>query len=87
MTDRITAAEARQRLLERMLSGEASPAAAAGPEPIGRRDPALPVPLTAEQGQLWLHAQMAPEMPLYNESITIHRLGRYDHAALERALS
>ena len=45
------------------------------------------MPLTAEQSQLWLHAQMAPEMPLYNESITIHRLGRYDHDAMERALS
>ena len=86
MAEVIDAAEARRQLLARMLSGEATSAAAA-PEPIGPRDPARPVPLTAEQSQLWLHAQMAPDMPLYNESITIHRLGRYDHAALERALS
>ncbi len=86
MAEVIDAAEARRQLLARMLSGEARPAAAA-PDPIAPRDPAQPVPLTAEQSQLWLHAQMAPDMPLYNESITIHRLGRYDHAALERALS
>ena len=83
---RIDAAEARRQLLARMLSGAASPATAA-PEPIAPRDPARTVPLTAEQNQLWLHAQMAPDMPLYNESITIHRLGAYNHAALEYALS
>jgi amino acid adenylation domain-containing protein len=84
---RIDAAEARRQLLAKMLSGKASPAAAATPDPILPRDPARLVPLTAEQSQLWLHAQMAPDMPLYNESITIHRLGPYNHAALEYALS
>ncbi|MEO7687827.1 MAG: amino acid adenylation domain-containing protein [Sphingomonas sp.] len=83
----IDAAEARRKLLARMLSGDASPAATATPDPIVSRDPARLVPLTAEQSQLWLHAQMAPDMPLYNESITIHRLGPYNHAALEYALS
>jgi amino acid adenylation domain-containing protein len=85
---KIAGADARRALLERMLSGKAGPPAeSAVPEPIRPRDPARPVPLTAEQGQLWLHAQMAPDMPLYNESITIHRLGRYDHRAMERALT
>jgi len=78
-------AELRRQLMQRMLRGELAPATTA--PRIGPRDPAAPVPLTAEQNQLWLHAQMAPDMPLYNESITIHRLGRYDHAALERALT
>ena len=83
------AAEFRRQLLEKMLSGDLGPAAAADAAParIAPRDPAAAVPLTAEQRQLWLHAQMAPDMPLYNESITIHRLGRYDHSALEAALS
>ena len=85
---KIDVAEARRALLARMLSGEAGKASAApAPEPIPPRDPARTIPLTAEQNQLWLHAQMAPDMPLYNESITIHRLGKYDHHALERALS
>jgi amino acid adenylation domain-containing protein len=78
-------AEARRQLMERMLRGELAPATAA--PRIGRRDPAKPVSLTAEQSQLWLHAQMAPDMPLYNESVTIHRRGRYDHAVTERALA
>ncbi|MGN6376458.1 MAG: condensation domain-containing protein, partial [Sphingomonas sp.] len=89
MTDTmIDPAEARRQLLQRMLSGEAgSPAAQTQPDPIRPRDPAQPIPLTAEQNQLWLHAQMAPDMPLYNESITIHRYGAYDHRALEMALT
>lgn len=79
---------ARRELLARMLSGKAGDAtAAAAPDPIPARDPLRVIPLTAEQNQLWLHQQMAPEMPLYNESITIHRLGSYNHAALEKALS
>ncbi|HEY7805834.1 MAG TPA: amino acid adenylation domain-containing protein, partial [Croceibacterium sp.] len=84
----IDVGEARRRLLEQMLSGKADASAAPQAQaPIGRRDASARVPLTAEQSQLWLHAQMAPEMPLYNESITIHRLGSYDHAALARALT
>lgn len=83
---RIDADSARAALLKRMLSGQAG-AAQAAPQPIGRRDPARPVPLTLEQSQLWLHAQMAPEMPLYNESITIHRLGSYDHEVMAKSLT
>lgn len=77
--------EARRRIMERMLRGDLAKTAA--PAPIQPRDPLRPVPLTAEQTQLWLHAEMAPDMPLYNESITIHRLGPYSHAALEWAIS
>ncbi|MDH7975723.1 amino acid adenylation domain-containing protein [Sphingomonas sp. AR_OL41] len=85
---KIDVAEARRALLAKMLSGDAGTGAAvAAPAPIPPRDPARTIPLTAEQSQLWLHAQMAPDMPLYNESITIHRLGKYDHHALEMALS
>ncbi|MBX9797497.1 amino acid adenylation domain-containing protein [Sphingomonas sp.] len=83
---RIAADSARAALLKRMLAGEAGTARAA-PAPIGRRDPARAVPLTLEQSQLWLHAQMAPDMPLYNESITIHRHGPYDHEVMARALT
>lgn len=87
MADAIDATEARRQLLARMLSGQAGAASAAVPEQIPVRNPERPVPLTSEQSQLWLHAQMAPDMPLYNESITIHRLGPYDHSALEKAMS
>lgn len=63
----LDAEAARRALMARLLSGEAGRAATvATPEPIGRRDPKRKIPLTAEQNQLWLHQQMAPEMPLYN---------------------
>ena len=81
----LSPADARRIMLERMLRGEAGSVAPAV-APIAPRDPARTVPLTTEQSQLWLHAAMAPTMPLYNESITIHRLGPYDHAAIEAAL-
>lgn len=88
MNEMTNTADLRRQLMERMLRGEANPAATqALPEPITPRDPMRVLPLTREQNQLWLHAQMAPEMPLYNESITIHRRGIYDHGALEKALT
>lgn len=90
MTDaaKFNAEAARRSLLEKMLSGRAGDGKeSAAPAPIRPRDAARAVPLSAEQNQLWLHAQMAPDMPLYNESITIHRTDPYDHAAMEQALS
>ena len=37
-------------------------------------------PLVLGQQHLWLHAQLAPELPVYNEPITIHRRGALDVA-------
>ena len=37
--------------------------------------PASGVPLSYAQEQVWLHAQLAPEVPLYNEPVTIHYSG------------
>lgn len=53
---------------------------------IGRRDPGSPVPLSFEQQHVWLHAQLAGEAPIYNESVTVHHRGVLDRAALGRAL-
>ena len=39
---------------------------------IPRRGAGKNVPLTAVQQQIWVHAQMAPDLPLYNEPVTIH---------------
>ena len=85
----LSATDARRILLDRMLRGEAGAAGAetVRVQPIVPRDPRRTVPLTTEQSQLWLHAAMAPDMPLYNESITIHRFGAYRHDALEAALT
>jgi len=40
------------------------------------------VPLSFGQEQMWLHSQFAPEVPLYNESLTIHRRGLLNPDAL-----
>jgi len=44
-------------------------------------------PASFAQRQLWLHARLAPGAPVYNESITIHRDGPLDVAALEQGLA
>src|ERR1700721_2849461 len=54
---------------------------------IPRREPSAVIPLTLAQQQVWLHAQLAPEMPVYNEPFTVHRTGALDVGALQRSLN
>ncbi|HET7342934.1 MAG TPA: amino acid adenylation domain-containing protein [Methylomirabilota bacterium] len=61
--------------------------AATAPAAIARRPPGAAAPLSFAQQQIWLHAQLAPEVPLYNEPFTIRRTGPLDVRALEAALS
>jgi amino acid adenylation domain-containing protein len=44
-------------------------------------------PLSFAQQQIWLHAQLVPDIPIYNEPVTIRRDGPLDVAVLERALT
>jgi len=44
-------------------------------------------PLSFAQQQVWLHAQLVPGIPIYNEPVTIRHHGSLDVAALERALT
>src|SRR5690242_7219867 len=45
-------------------------------------------PLSFSQEQVWLHAQMAGgDIPLYNESIAVHREGSLDVQVLETCLA
>ncbi|HEV8583522.1 MAG TPA: amino acid adenylation domain-containing protein [Methylomirabilota bacterium] len=44
-------------------------------------------PPSFAQQQIWLHAQLAPDVPLYNEPVTIRYRGALEPAALARALS
>src|SRR5438128_12653588 len=53
---------------------------------IPRRETGRPAPLSFAQQQIWLHEQLAPPVPLYNEPVTIRRSGSLDIAVLERAL-
>jgi amino acid adenylation domain-containing protein len=81
----VALSDSKRQLLEKMLRGGG--VAADRPAPIAPRAPDAPIPLSADQRQVWLHAIMAPDMPLYNESITIHRFGSFDRGAMERAVN
>ncbi len=80
-----TMSDAKRELMAKMLRGTAA-ARIEQPAAIEPRPAGAVVPLSAAQRQVWLHATMAPDVPLYNESITIHRLGSFDLAAMEASL-
>ena len=77
--------DAKRKLLERYLRGEP------GLRPVGqeipRRQPGKIIPLSYAQEQVWLHAQLAPEIPLYNEPVTIHYTGPLNVSALEQSFN
>jgi amino acid adenylation domain-containing protein len=77
--------DSKRQLLEKMMRGGGE--RSARPSPIPPRASDAPVPLSADQRQVWLHAIMAPDVPLYNESITIHRFGPFDRKAMELAVN
>ena len=45
------------------------------------------MPLSYSQEQVWLHAQLVPDIPLYNEPVTIHYSGDLDVPALEASFN
>jgi amino acid adenylation domain-containing protein len=77
--------DAKRKLLEKYLRGELGVRPAS--QQIPRRTPGQPIPLSHAQEQVWLHAQMVPELPLYNEPVTIHYAGPLDGSALERGFN
>ena len=84
MSTTMPLSEAKRLLLERRLRGEgAAPRAEA--DTVRPRPPGAPVPVSPEQGQIWLHASVAQTVPLYNEPITIHRHGPFSLDAMQRS--
>src|SRR5579863_1278907 len=77
--------EAKQKLLEKYLRGELG----VRPETrqIPRRRPGERIPLSHAQEQVWLHSQLAPDLPLYNEPVTIHYSGPLNVKALEQSFN
>jgi len=53
------------------------------PRPLSDRS----IPLSPAQEQIWLHTQLAPHTPIYNEAVTIRRNGTLDVPALERSFT
>ena len=78
--------EAKKALLQRLLRGDEVRDRSASDRVTPRPAEAMP-PISPEQRQVWLHAAMAADLPLYNEAITIHRKGSFDLAVLERSLN
>jgi len=74
----------KQRLLEKLLKSEAQRQVREAPIEPRPRD--LRVPLAPGQHQIWLHAQLDPQAPIYNAPVTLHFHGALDCDALQRAL-
>ncbi len=56
------------------------------PAQITRRPPEDRAAVSFNQEQIWLHAQMAGDIPFYNQAMTIYRHGPLDVQVLERCL-
>ncbi len=86
MADQSKFSEAKRSLLEKYLRGEI-------PSSLERRNGITPretgniAPLSVTQQQVWLHHHIVPkDIPVYNETLTIHRTGPLDPGMLERCL-
>lgn len=78
--------EAKRKLLELQRRGNLSPQSPATERPA--HSPGEPIPLSPSQEQVWrLEQEVGTHVPLYNESITLHRHGTCDVAALEKAFA
>jgi surfactin family lipopeptide synthetase A len=85
MAETLEISEQKRRLLEQYLQQRSGEPIVA--EAIPRRAPGAVIPLTFAQQQVWLHAQLAPDTPVYNEPFTVHRKGPLDVVALERSFT
>jgi amino acid adenylation domain-containing protein len=77
--------ETKKHLRERYPRGELG--LLPSTQAIPPRKPGQTIPLSYAQEQVWLHAQLAGDFPLYNEPVTIHYLGSLDVAALEKSFN
>jgi len=64
--------------------GYAEPPVGLSAPTIIRRPSAVLPPLSFAQQQVWLHEQLAPDIPLYNEIMVLERTGPLIREALER---
>lgn len=76
---------AKRALLDQRRSGKF--ASGRNSETIKARSAGAVVPLSVEQHRIWLHAESNPDVPIYNEALTIHREGPYTHTVFEAAFN
>ncbi|HEY7350649.1 MAG TPA: amino acid adenylation domain-containing protein [Ktedonobacterales bacterium] len=86
MSDTSNLSEAKRALLDKLMRGNL-PQATTGIPAISRRTQTGFAPLSFGQQQLWLLAQMMPDIPVYNECVTIHLPGPLDVATLEQSFN
>lgn len=86
MAEALPLSNAKRLLLDKYLRADLQPGLA-GARTIPRRESDGPAPLSFGQQQVWFFAQLLPEIPLYNEPVTIHRSGPLDLGILERSFT
>jgi condensation domain-containing protein len=79
-------AESRQARLDAFLQARAGTGAPPREAPIPARRDDGPAPLSFGQEGIWRKARAVPAVPLYNETITVHRRGPLRLEALQRSL-
>jgi hypothetical protein len=80
--------DAERRRLERYLRSRELPVSVVADTAITRRTSTGPAPLSFSQEQVLRRSQQnAHKPPLYNECITVHRMGSLNVSALERSLT
>src|SRR6266436_9482518 len=77
--------DAKRALLQKYLRGSLAPSTEAWR--ITRRSPDEPAHPSLGQEQLWLHSQMVADLVIYNEPVTVRRIGPLDVLALKQSLN
>src|SRR6266436_4343652 len=77
--------DAKRALLQKYLRGSLAPSTEAWR--ITRRSPDEPAHPSLGQEQLWLHSQMVADLLIYNEPVTVRRMGPLDVLALKQTLN
>jgi amino acid adenylation domain-containing protein len=83
-----TLSDAKRRLLAQRLKGlKATTAGDASADLIPRRPDDAKTIITPEQYSVWMDSTLQPDIPTYNEPITLRYRGHIDHSALEAAFN
>src|SRR5712691_8699489 len=82
IADSARLSDAKRKILDRFILGRFEKPSEARPV-ITKRPSGEPVPLSYPQLQVWLHAQMAADVPFYNQILTVYRHGTLDRDVVE----